>query len=245
LATHIGKRAFWGCALMSVNLPKATEVGDIAFHGCPLTSIDLPSATHIGRMAFWECTGLKTVNLPSATSINAATFGSIDTVCKLTLVNIPLVTRIQEDAFMNCTLETVICFDTAKINHTNMSEENRKRSVELSKICKRIESSKICKHIYDLTDKAVGWLKLRTRIQVAFKKVASDNPVEPATELQFANFTFETFDQLRKNVKKLPDPLQQIWKQYVNDKIKMYHVDITFLNQFKPGGGKRRGCISK
>jgi hypothetical protein len=217
---------------MSVNLPKATEVGDIAFHGCPLTSIDLHSATHIGMMAFWECTGLKTVNLPSATSINAATFGSIDTECKLTLVNIPLVTTIGEDAFMNCNLETVICFDTARIDHTNMSEENRKRSVELSKTCKLI---------YDLTDKAVEWLKLRTRIQVAFgRKVASDtpNPVEPATELQFANFTFETFDQLRKNVKKLPKPVKQIWKQYVNDKIKMYHVDITFLNQFKPGKGE-------
>ena len=80
-------------------------------------------------------------------------------------------------------------------------------------------------------------------MQVAFGNVMTvepgkPNPVEHATELQFANFTFYTFKQLRENVKKLPKPVQQIWKQYVNDKIKMYHVDITFLNQFKPGEGK-------
>ena len=46
------------------------------------------------------------------------------------------------------------------------------------------------------------------------------------------------FEQLRENVEKLPEPVKQIWTQYVNDKIKMYHVDITFLNQFKPGKGE-------
>tara|TARA_B110000858_G_C17547612_1_gene356486 strand:- start:18 stop:587 length:570 start_codon:yes stop_codon:yes gene_type:complete len=160
------------------------------------------------------------------------------------LVNIPLVTIIEDDAFVICTLETVICFDTARIDALAagnimppgniMSEENKAKSVELSKTCKLI---------YDLTDKAVGWLKIRTRIRVAFGNVMTvepgkTNPVEHATELQFANFTFYTFKQLRENVKKLPKPVQQIWKQYVNDKIKMYHVDITFLNQFEPGKGE-------
>ena len=232
----IGERAFADCfSLTSVVLPSTIQIGETAFLNCNrLTSIDLPSATTIGEKAFLNCTSLTSVNLPSATTIGDSAFAN----CALTLVNIPLA-DFDYWALHGCNPKTVtvICFDTALIDELDneiMSEENRKWSIELSKICKLI---------YDLTDKAVGWLKIRTRMRVAFGNVMTvepgkPNPVEYATELQFANFTFYTFDQLRENVKKLPKPVQQIWKQYVNDKIKMYHVDITFLNQFEPGKGK-------
>jgi hypothetical protein len=231
LATQIGRLAFRGTGLVSVNLPSVTEIGDWAFEACTdLISINLPMVTEIGDWAFKDC-DLNSINLPMATTIGKKAFAN----CALTLVNIPLA-RIDEHSFVDCTLAILICFDTARIDALDeiMPKENKAKSVELSKTCKLI---------YDLTAKAVGWLKLRTRMKVAFGNVMTVGPgtpnlAEPATELQFANFTFYTFEQLRENVKKLPKPVQQIWKQYVNDKIRMYHVDITFLNQFKPGKGE-------
>jgi hypothetical protein len=246
-ATHLGRAAFWNCvSLTSVNLPKATHIGTMAFQDCPLTSIDLPLATHIDGNAFFECTRLKTVNLPLATHIDRCTFGSIKVLidpnlerCNLTLVNIPLVTIIEDDAFVSCTLETVICFDTARIDALAagnimppgniMSEENRTKSIELSKTCKLI---------YDLTDKAVEWLNIRSRMRVVSKDVDYGNPVARATEYWFAPALRGIFKQLHTKVESLPDPVQQIWKQYVNDKIEMYHVDITFVQEIIPGSGK-------
>jgi len=248
LATTIGEKAFWNAvALTSVNLPKATHIGTMAFQECPLTSIDLPLATHIDVLAFFECTRLKTVNLPLATHIDRLTFGSTKVLidpnlerCNLTLVNIPLVTIIEDDAFVSCTLETVICFDTARIDALEdpirtrgynyiMSKENRTKSIELSKTCKLI---------YDLTDKAVRSLNFRSILRVVSKDVDYGNPVAPATEYRFAPALRGIFEQLRVKASSLPDPVQQIWTQYVNDKIKMYHVDITFVQEIKPGSGK-------
>jgi len=107
-----------------------------------------------------------------------------------------------------------------------MSKENKAKSVELSKTCKLI---------YDLTDNAVVWLRLRTRMRVSFNNVRIGNPALPAILFQFVFDTFETFKQLRTEVESLPGPVKRIWKQYVNNKIKMYHEDITFLSGFKTG----------
>ena len=237
----IGERAFADCfSLTSVVLPSTIQIGETAFLNCiRLTSIDLPSATTIGEKAFLNCTSLTSVNLPSATTIGDSAFAN----CVLTLVNIPLA-DFDYWALHGCNPKTVICFDTALIDELDneiMSEENRKWSIELSKICKLI---------YDLTDKAVGWLDIRSILRVVSKpvvpkpvlrsrmRVVNPDPVAPATEYWFAPALRGIFEQLHTKVKSLPDPVQQIWKQYVNDKIKMYHVDITFVQEIIPGSGK-------
>lgn len=232
LATEIGEWAFDGCTgLTSVKLPSATQIGSEAFKHCTgLISIHLPSATEIGDGAFKTCFGLTSVNLPLVTHIGQRAFQ----LCTgLTLVNIPLATNIGERAFCRwdgaswrCPVTILICFDTAQIAIPNMSKENKANSVELSKTCKLI---------YDLTDNAVVWLRLRTRMRVSFNNVRIGNPALPAILFQFVFDTFETFKQLRTKVDSLPGPVKQIWKQYVNDKIKMYHEDITFLSGFTTG----------
>jgi len=77
--------------------------------------------------------------------------------------------------------------------------------------------------------------KVFSKIVQIYNNVRIRNPALPAILFQFVFDTFETFKQLRTKVDSLPGPVKQIWKQYVNDKIKMYHEDITFLSGFKTG----------
>lgn len=86
--THIGNKAFYGCALSSIVLPNSLEeIGYDAFCHCEkLTGITLPnSVKEIGSGAFMSCFELTTINIPNK------------------------VKKIPEEAFTNCnSLETII-----------------------------------------------------------------------------------------------------------------------------------------
>ena len=73
--TAIGRSAFNGTDLKSINLPAVTTVGVRAFRGCKnLETANLPAATTIGDEAFYGDTSLETLNIPAIVTIgnNAA-----------------------------------------------------------------------------------------------------------------------------------------------------------------------------
>ena len=120
--TSIGYAAFRECsALKSVNSPKVTSIGDNAFESCSaLTSVNSPKVTSIGTSAFVYCSVLTSVNFPEATSIGLGAFARCDALasvnfpkvisigpgafhyCAFTDVNLPAVTSIEHQLFMDC-----------------------------------------------------------------------------------------------------------------------------------------------
>ena len=76
-----------------------TNIRDYAFYKyTSLKSIDLPSVTSIGSHAFYSC-NLKSITLPSDITIGPYAFYSCDA---LTSINLPLVTSIEQSAFGQC-----------------------------------------------------------------------------------------------------------------------------------------------
>jgi hypothetical protein len=72
-----------------------------AFSGCTgLTSVSIPQATSIDSYAFSGCTGLTSVSIPQATSIGNSAFSGCT---GLTSVSIPQATSIGYSAFYGCT----------------------------------------------------------------------------------------------------------------------------------------------
>ena len=82
-----------------------------AFAYCDsLKSVNIPSATSIGDRAFNGCYSLKSVNLPSVINIESGGFyycGSLESV------NLPSVTSIGRDGFVGCRSLTVIDFGSS------------------------------------------------------------------------------------------------------------------------------------
>ncbi|MBR5912652.1 MAG: leucine-rich repeat protein [Bacteroidales bacterium] len=76
--TVIGKKAFFGASLESVNMPNVTIICENAFASCwSLTSVTMPSSlTAIHERAFYECRELTSVSIPcsSLTSIGSNAF---------------------------------------------------------------------------------------------------------------------------------------------------------------------------
>ncbi len=76
--TTIGKEAFGGCSLASIDIPNSvTTIGELAFFHCSsLASVNIPnSVTTIGEEAFWWCTSLASIYIPnSVTTIGAGAF---------------------------------------------------------------------------------------------------------------------------------------------------------------------------
>lgn len=65
---HIGRYAFYDCALTSVTLPSSLEaIREGTFHGCKLLrGVSLPNLYFIGGDAFRGCTSLESLRVPSS-----------------------------------------------------------------------------------------------------------------------------------------------------------------------------------
>jgi hypothetical protein len=85
---------------------EVTRIGHSAFYGWTgLTTVNLPYAISIEKAAFYNCTGLKTINFPSAISIADGTFRNCTS---LETINLPMASFIGDGAFRNCTaLQTI------------------------------------------------------------------------------------------------------------------------------------------
>ena len=107
----IGYKAFFGCRLSSIDMPKSMDyLQPMAFMNCSsLSSVTIPSGIEeISNNAFSGCTSLTTVTLPeSVTTIGQGAFQN----CKLTAIEFPKsLTKIGSNAFSFCDwLETVTC----------------------------------------------------------------------------------------------------------------------------------------
>ena len=112
------KGTFQGCKnLKEVVLPKNLKhLGDFTFYECQsLESVEIPDAVKtLGEGVFDKCSTLKTVKLPdSIKSIRRYTFKN----CGIESITIPSkVTRIETEAFMNCTNLKEIHVQSDKIN---------------------------------------------------------------------------------------------------------------------------------
>jgi len=81
--TTIGKSAFWGTGLTSVNIPnKVTRIEDHAFVNSPnLASVTIPaSVTFIGGRAFYGCTSLTSVTFGGSLSLSGFDAAAFETV---------------------------------------------------------------------------------------------------------------------------------------------------------------------
>lgn len=125
--THIGKRAFDGCAeLIEISIPNSiANIEDYAFSGCErLSELILPeNLMHIGSGAFYGCKGLSDIRIPSTVmSIGTGAFSNCEglsvifedgttSICdnalrKANVISVELpqsVTSIGKYAFFQCT----------------------------------------------------------------------------------------------------------------------------------------------
>jgi hypothetical protein len=105
---------FQGCtSLKSIDMSQFTKsISNNMFYNCSsLQTCDVPLTTTIGVNAYAN-SGITSVNLPSATSLQGSCFKN----CKsLTTVNIPNVTSFSGDIFSGCTLLQTINIDWSKV----------------------------------------------------------------------------------------------------------------------------------
>ena len=111
----IGTKAFQYCTSLNTGMIWSTElatIGKEAFKGCGLTSVDLSGITgegiQIETKAFENCTKLKTIVLPAGlTGISTGVFKGCTSLKNVTLQE--NITVIGEEAFSGCTsLETIV-----------------------------------------------------------------------------------------------------------------------------------------
>ena len=98
---------------------RITKVGQSAFQKCTsLKTLDIPSALTINYGAFYGCTALSSINIPAVTSINA--YNAFSNCKALTKVVLPVCTNIGNGAFSYCTaLKTVDCKASGIISFGN------------------------------------------------------------------------------------------------------------------------------
>ncbi len=113
--TEIGKYAFSGCGLTSINIPESVKkISEGAFAGCTvLTSVTIPdSVTVIGEGAFCGCWKLTNVNIPnSVREIREWAFSGCKAMTSITIPN--SVTWIGDWAFSGCeNLKEIILYQT-------------------------------------------------------------------------------------------------------------------------------------
>lgn len=113
--TTIYKEAFRRAGLIALSLPKATSIsegitdgnlgGIGSFTGCQsLASVEALSLTNTGYLSFTSCTELKTVNMPELTEINEEAFLNTG----LESINLDKVTTVGKKAFERCGLLTEV-----------------------------------------------------------------------------------------------------------------------------------------
>jgi len=101
--------------LETFSAPNATAIeGNAAFYGCVnLKSISLPSATTIGTQTFYLCYNLKTVYLPQAITIGGSAFQSC---VALEEISLPNAITIEGTVFNGChNLATITCENVTDI----------------------------------------------------------------------------------------------------------------------------------
>ena len=146
--TSIGKKAFWGSGLTSINIPNnVTVIGEGAFQASSLTSINIPaSVTNIGEGTFNYCKALETITVDDGNTVytdgdcnaiikkssNMLLFG-----CKNTVIPAS-VTSIGKKAFLGSNLTSY----TIPANVTSIGEsafeESRLTSVTIAEGVKSI-----------------------------------------------------------------------------------------------------------
>ena len=112
-ASYVANQAFKDKTdLQTVYLPNCTKVGSSAFQNCTnLSSIYLPNCTEVGSYAF-ESTKITSLYLSNCTSIGDFTFRS----CKsLQIVNLPIISSIRSNVFVDCTSLINISLPECKI----------------------------------------------------------------------------------------------------------------------------------
>ena len=136
----IGMSAFGGCTeLISITWPDAlTTIGAYAFNGTGLTSVDIPaSVTRMDEGAFARCTSLMNVivngdvvgefaflgdtelsdvQLYGATKIGKGAFNGCTSLTELTIDDPSLLTKIDDEAFINSGLTTLQLSDMESLD---------------------------------------------------------------------------------------------------------------------------------
>ncbi|MEG0825761.1 MAG: leucine-rich repeat domain-containing protein, partial [Oscillospiraceae bacterium] len=83
-----------------------TTISDFAFANCTgLASVEMPSATTIGKEAFSDCSALASVEMPKVTSIGDSAFWGCTILASLTLGATP--PTVVTDPFYGCSTSTL------------------------------------------------------------------------------------------------------------------------------------------
>ena len=108
--TSIGKLAFQGCKIQSIELPNSlVRIEDEAFYSSTIKTISIPdNVTEIGESAFWYCDSLASIKLPL--NLKTLGVGAFEDCYTLTSISIPDgVTEISDSLFCGCSnLKNVI-----------------------------------------------------------------------------------------------------------------------------------------
>ncbi len=87
--------------LKNINLTEVENIDYRAFMGCGLTNVDLPKTKIIGEDAFWNCKSLQTVNLPCVEKVKTRAFGGCSALTSIDFSKADLSAAI--DALNGCT----------------------------------------------------------------------------------------------------------------------------------------------
>ena len=87
--------------LKNINLTEVENIDYRAFMGCGLTNVDLPKTKIIGEDAFWNCKSLQTVNLPCVEKVKTRAFGGCAALTSIDFSKADLSAAI--DALNGCT----------------------------------------------------------------------------------------------------------------------------------------------
>ena len=99
--------------LTEINDSSIEKVDSNALSRRSFLTVNLPSATYIDASAFYYCDRLTSVNLPSATYLGTSALSYCD---KLTIIDLPSITEMSQSVFLYCSrLKSVVIRQTERI----------------------------------------------------------------------------------------------------------------------------------